>query len=121
MPSLRVESTIRATLAKQAPAMAALAAMERQERPGEVAGKYVTLGWYDGPILEIARVQTSDPEVGDLLDVRSSGVGVIIDSGGYPSATLRLSRSDLQAMLAHLDGGIDHVPSEQHAAQAELA
>lgn len=87
----------------------------------ETVSEYIALSWYDGPLLEIARVDFAEPrsdgipdaliQVCSLCTVRPEEAppsaplrGAV--SGEYPwtRAIIRLGREDLQAMMDLLDG-----------------
>lgn len=81
----------------------------------ETVGDYIVLDWYDGPLLEIARVDFSDGDrliqVCSLCTARPEETapterlrGTV--HGDYPwtRATVRLTREHLQAMLDLMDG-----------------
>lgn len=83
--------------------------------PNETIGDYVALDWYDGPLLEIARVDFDDGDrlvqVCSLCNVSPEEKppserlrGVVSGDEPWTRATIRLSRDNLQAMLDMIDG-----------------
>lgn len=86
-----------------------------------VVGKYITLDWYDGPLLEIARVDFAEPradgvpkalvQVCSLCTVfaeeqppRERLRGTVSGDEPWTRTVIRLSREDLQDMMDLLDG-----------------
>ena len=73
--------------------------------------KWHCIEWYDGPHCEIRGVRTPPQDAlgSEIIEVRqwASEVEMRPVRGGetMPYATLRLTREDLQQMLALLDGG----------------
>lgn len=88
---------------------------------GETISDYIALDWYDGPLVEIARVDFPEPRVAGVPDAMihvcslctvheleqpPSGPLRAMVSGDEPwtRSVIRLTRSDLQKMLDLLDG-----------------
>lgn len=85
------------------------------ENVRENVGGYIALDWHDGPLLEIARVDFPDHDrmvqVQSLCTVHAedtlpTGGPRAIVSGREPwtRCVIRLTRTDLQAMVDLLDG-----------------
>lgn len=83
--------------------------------PRGVVGKYISLDWYDGPLLEVASVDFPDRD--RMVQVCALCTTTPIEAppterlrgtinGEHPweRATLRLTREDLQKMLDLIDG-----------------
>jgi hypothetical protein len=64
---------------------------------------YISIDWYDGPLLEIAGIEASDPSTERLVQVRSLFIKVEGDAP-WQYVTLRFYRENLQKMLDLLDG-----------------
>jgi hypothetical protein len=81
----------------------------------ETVSDYIALDWYDGPLLEIARVDFADHDC--MAQVRSLCTvhkieqppsarlrGTVSGEEPWTRTTIRLTREDLQTMLDLLDG-----------------
>lgn len=84
------------------------------DSPRETVSDYIALDWYDGPLLEIARVDFADRDrmvqVCSLCDVHEIEQppserlrGTISGKEPWTRTVIRLTRDDLQAMLDLLD------------------
>jgi hypothetical protein len=85
------------------------------KRESETVTTYISLEWYDGPLLEIARVDFSDRDAmiqvcslctvhPEETDPSSSLRGAVSGEAPWERATIRLTRSDLLKMLDLIDG-----------------
>lgn len=83
--------------------------------PRETVGPYIALEWYDGPLLEIARVDFDDRDrmvqvcslctVHDVETVPGERIrGTVSGEHPWTRSVVRLTREDLQAMMDLLDG-----------------
>jgi hypothetical protein len=83
--------------------------------PPEIVGEYIALDWYDGPLLEIARVDFADGDrlvqVCSLCTVHPEEKppsdrlrAVVSGEDPWARAVIRLSRADLLKMLDLVDG-----------------
>jgi hypothetical protein len=79
----------------------------------ETVSDYIALDWYDGPLLEIARVDFADGDrmvqvcslCHEIEQPPSERLrGTISGEEPWTRTVLRLTRDDLQAMLDLLDG-----------------
>ena len=69
----------------------------------EWTGDFVSLDWYDGPLLEVARVQFARPGGEPLIEIRGRQFDFLHEDP-VGERMIRVSRSDVQAMLDLLDG-----------------
>lgn len=72
-----------------------------ENRKEATIGEFVTLDYYDGPLLEAAKVTCETGEV--LIEIRTHLVARVEGDWPWQKATLRLSRDELQKMIEILD------------------